>query len=50
MCEALTSNNDSNENLMKAIAKFAKGESLSYDQYDAKSLTKTTIDINANLR
>ena len=50
MCEALMSSNDSMSNLMQAIAKVAKGESLAYDQYDATSLTKTTLDINANLR
>ena len=50
MCETLVNNNETTANLMSAIAKMAKDDGLSYDQYDANSLSKTTIDINSNLR
>ena len=50
MCETLVNNNEPIGNLMQAIAKMAKDDGVSYDQYDANSLSKTTIDINSNLR
>ena len=50
MCETLMNNSEPVGNLMQAVAKLAKDYGLSYDQYDANSLGKTTIDINSNLR
>ena len=50
MCETLKSNDTTPEHLLQAVAGLASSSGISYDQYDAVSLSDTTIDINNSLR
>jgi len=52
MCDSLVKADASGDKdtLMNAVAKLAKDGGVSYDQYDAKALSKTTINTQANLR
>ena len=50
MCEQLTEAAGSSETLMQAVADRAVAGGITYSQYDAVSLSDTTIDTNNALR
>ena len=49
MCEKLEAATDA-ESLLETVAALGSGAGVSYDQYDAVSLSGTTIDISSSLR
>ena len=50
MCEKLTAAAGSQDTLMQAVADRAVAGGITYDQYDAVSLSNTKIDTNNALR